>query len=223
MNHDVLNELKRISLFANVSDRMLLKLVDRMKQIQFKKNARIVNEGDDGNSLYFILSGKVRVSCLSEEGKEFILQDQQSGSYFGELALLCQEPRSASVDTLENTDCAVVYRADFVNWLRENPEITIDLLGEVSKMAMLLTRKAKDLATSDIYQRLRKLFLAIAEDKDGKLVISNSPSQDKLGKILGASRESINKIFSRLLQGGYIVQDKKMNHIIITKKLPLKY
>lgn len=87
---------------------MLVTLAERAKPIKFQKQSTIIMEGDTTSSLYIILSGKVRIFGSDDKSKELTLMIQEAGSYFGEIALLTDEPRSASVVALENTTCAVI-------------------------------------------------------------------------------------------------------------------
>jgi len=146
-----------------------------------------------------------------KKSKEVTLGVQEAGSYFGELALLCDEPRSASVETLEKTVCSMISRDDFKVWLASHPEAASELLRELSEKVMYLTERVKQMALSNVYERTIKVLQDMANQEDGVAVIHNRPTQQELANMVGSSREMINKVMKELTKGGYIVvQDKSL-------------
>jgi CRP/FNR family transcriptional regulator, cyclic AMP receptor protein len=210
---------KNTSFLSSVSDEALTTLMEKAKTIKYPKQAVIISEGSVANALFIILSGKVRVFTSDDDkSKEVTLLVQEAGSYFGEIALLTDEPRSASVVTLEKTVCAVISKSDFQVWLIMHPDVAISLLGALSEKIRHLTDKVRQMALSNVYERTVKVLqeLAVAEGNVG--VIQNKPTQQDLAFMVGASREMVGKIMHDLIKGGYIViEDKKL---IINKKLP---
>ena len=218
MQQEVFAGLKKIPFLSNLSDEVLIALTDKAKSTKFPKQATIIMEGDETSSLYIILSGKVRVFGSDDKSKELTLMIQEAGSYFGEIALLSDEPRSASVVTLENTTCAVISKSDFIHWLMHYPDVAITLLGVLSNKIRLLTDKVKQMALSNVYERIIIALQEMAVFEGDSRVIHNRPSQDDLAKMIGSSREMVNKVMQELTKGGYVVvEDKKL---IINKKLP---
>lgn len=218
MHQEVFLSLKNISFLSKVPDDAIAALAERAKSIRFPKQAIIISEGDETRSLYIMISGKVRVFTRDEKSKEVTLQVQESGSYFGELALLGDEPRSASVETLENTVCAVISKDDFKHWLVSHPDVVIALLSELSGKVRQLTEKVKQMALSNVYERTIKVLQEMAEKEGNIFVIHNRPTQQELANMVGASREMINKIMKELTKGGYVViKDKTLR---IENKLP---
>ena len=218
MQIQVFDSLRKISFFSAVTDEVLHELAAKAKYAKFLKNATIISEGDETTSLYVLLSGRVRVFSSFEEGREITLLTQEAGSYFGELALLTQEPRSASVITLEKTECGVIAKADFLSWLQAHPDVAITLLGVLSEKIRTLTERVKQLALSNVYERTVRELQLMARKEGEQLVIENMPTQQELANIVGASREMINKIIKGLIKGGYIAQQDKA--LVIVNKLP---
>jgi len=212
MQQEVFSCLKRISFLARIPDAAVACLAAKAKLLKFPKQAVIISEGDEGNSLHVIISGKVRVYTSDEKSKEITLMVQEAGSYFGELALLCGEPRSASVEALDKTVCGVISRDDFKTWLESNPEAVAELLRELSEKIMVLTERVKQMALSNVYGRTIKVLQDMASHQEnGVSVIPNRPTQQELANMVGSSREMINKIMKELTKGGYIVvQDKSL-------------
>ncbi len=211
MQQEVFSSLKNISFLAKVPDDAVADLAAKAKMVKFPKQAVIISEGDEGNSLYVIISGKVRVYTSDEKSKEVTLSVQEFGSCFGELALLCDEPRSASVESLEKTVCGMISRDDFKIWLAGHPEAVTELLRQLSEKVMVLTERVKQMALSNVYERTIKVLQDMADQEDGVSVIHNRPTQQELANMVGSSREMINKIMKELTKGGYIVvQDKTL-------------
>lgn len=221
MQHEVFTSLKRISFLANLSDDKLQALADKAKLVKFPNHTIIISEGDETRSLYIILTGKVRVFSSDDKSKEVTLLIQESGSHFGELALLSDEPRSASIQTLEPTSCAMISKPDFLHWLEANPDVAIALLGVLSEKIRYLTEKVKQLALSNVYERTIKVLQEMAEPEDDLLIIRNRPTQQELANMVGSSREMINKIMKELTKGGYVaVKDESL---IMKNKLPASW
>ena len=222
MQQEIFSALKKISYLANLPDETLNVLAAKAKSAKFPKRATIITEGDETSSLYVILSGKVRVySSDDKNSKEVTLLLQEAGTHFGELALLSDEPRSATVETLEKTVCGIISKADFLNWLSQNPDIAIALLGVLSEKIRYLTEKVKQMALSNVYERTVKLLNEMAKKEGDIFVINNKPTQDDLAKMVGASREMVNKVMHELTKGAYIVvQD---NSLRIVRTLPASW
>lgn len=221
MQQEVLANLKRITFLANLSDDKLEALAAKARAVKFPKHSIIISEGDETRSLYIIVSGKVRIFSSDDKNKEVTLLIQEAGSHFGELALLSDEPRSASVQTLEPTSCAMISKPDFLFWLEANPDVAIALLGVLSEKIRFLTEKVKQMALSNVYERTIKALQEIAEKHDDLLIVRNRPTQQELANMVGSSREMINKIMKELTKGGYVVV--KDDQLIMKSKLPASW
>jgi CRP/FNR family transcriptional regulator, cyclic AMP receptor protein len=221
VQQEVLAGLKKIPFLSKLSDEILTALAEKAKAVKYPKQATILMEGDETSSLHIILSGKVRVFGSDDKSKEVTLLLQEAGSYFGEIALLTEEPRSASVSTLEPTVCAVISKNDFIIWLKGHPDVAIDLLSVLSEKIRHLTEKVKLMALSNVYERTVKVLQSLAVEEGNVRVIPNRPTQQDLAEMTGASREMINKIMKELTKGNYIsIEEKTM---IIHKKLPASW
>lgn len=186
----------------------------------FRKSTVIISEDDATDSLYIILSGKVKVYLADDGGKEIELATEGPGSYFGEM-VLDDGPRSASVMTLETSTFSVVAKSEFKKFLTDNPEVAIHIIEKLIARTRVLTDNVKSLALLDVYGRVARLLLELAKEQDGKLVISEKLTQQDIANRVGASREMISRIFKDLSIGGYIkIADRK---ITINKKPPAKW
>lgn len=183
----------------------------------FARNAIIVTEGDDTDSLYVLLSGKVKVFVSGEDGRELEVNRIGPGGYFGEV-VLDGGPRSASVMALEDCRCAIVQRAGVSRLVAEVPEFAEHLLRKLAHRVRVLTASVRDLALMDTYGRVARLLLELAEAVDGQLVIPEKLTQKDISQRVGCSREMISRIFSDLSEGGYVRREG--GTIIITRKPP---
>jgi len=185
----------------------------------YPKNAILVNEGDRSDSLYVILSGKVKVYLADEEGKEMVLNTQGPGEYFGEI-MLDEGPRSASVMTLEPSKFSIVSREQFNQFLADNPEVSLELVRSLIRRVRELTKKVSDLALLDVYGRVRQLLLELSAEHDGRLVVERLTQQEMASRV-GCAREMVSRILKDLRSGGYIKDDGE--RLIILKKPPLRW
>ena len=183
----------------------------------FPRNAIVVSEGDETDSLYIIIGGRVKFYVSDEDGKEVVLGTQGPGEYFGEIAL-DGGPRSASVMTLEPSRCAVIPKDKVRGFLRTHPDFSINLIEKLISRTRALTENVKSLALMDVYGRVARLLLELAVEEDGRLVITEKLTQQDIASRVGASREMISKIFKDLSTGGYITVDQK--RITINKTPP---
>jgi CRP/FNR family cyclic AMP-dependent transcriptional regulator len=186
----------------------------------FPKRAIIVTEGDDSDSLYVMISGKARVFVADDQGREVQLNQLGVGEYFGEVTL-DGGPRSASVMALEDCRCAVVKRAELTAFIEKNPELAIHIVRKLARRVRDLTENVRSLALMDVYGRVARLLLELAEDKDGRLVVSEPLTHKDIASRVGASREMISRIFSDLADGGYVRKEEGL--LVIARKPPPRW
>jgi len=186
----------------------------------YPKNTVIVSEGDQTDSLYIILEGSVRVFVSDGEGHDMVLSTQGPGEYFGEM-VLDQGPRSASIMTLAPSRFLVVPKDDFRTFVMRNPAFALSLIDKLIHRARSLTESVKSLALMDVYGRVARLLLELAEDKDGQLAISQRLTQQEIASRIGASREMVSRILKDLSTGGYLTQSR--TGIVLHRKPPERW
>jgi len=186
----------------------------------YPRHAIIINEGDDSDSVYFILSGLVKVFLSDNNGNEVIMATLKPGDYFGEMTI---EPgfRSASVMAIEPVSAAVVHMTDFRSFLRTHPDFVFSLLGKLIRRVRLVNRSLKGLALLDVYGRLTQLLNDLAENVDGKRLIREPLTQQEMASRIGCSREMVSKILKDLNIGGYVEVTRKS--IEIKRPLPASW
>jgi len=186
----------------------------------YPKNTVFITEGDSSDSVFVILSGRVKIFLSDTEGHEMILDTQGPGEYVGEMAL-DGNPRSASVMTTEPTTFSVVSRDPIKEAIRRNPELALDMISKIIDRARLATNSVKDLALLDVYGRVARLLLNMAVERNGKLEIPEKLTQQEIAERVGASRDMVSRIFRDLTAGGYITVESR--HITINKKPPARW
>jgi len=183
----------------------------------FPKNAIIINEGDETDSLYVLLSGRVKVFVSDEDGKEVVLSTAREGNYFGEM-VLDGGKRSASVMTMEPCRCFVIPMSDVDGLLECNPPFARHLIHLLIAKTRSLVKQVRDLALKDVYGRFAKFVDESAVEAGGARVIPERLTQQDIAERIGGSREMVNRIVKDLTAGGYISVDAKQ--IKVHKRLP---
>ena len=203
--------------FAPLEDQTLRRIAETGVVRAFPRNTVLINEGDVGDSLYVVLSGRVKVYSSNESGREFVIDFHGPGEYVGEMSL-DGAPRSASVMTVEPTTCAVVNRAQFRDFVLAHPDFAMHLIERLIHRVRVTTGNLKSLALSDVYGRLVRLLNTLVEEVDGKSVVPERLTQQEIADRVGASRDMIGKLMKDLVAGGYLAVEDRT--ITILKKLP---
>lgn len=209
--------LENILLFEGIKKESILNLEKRLKPRSYSKGETIIHQDGEGDAMYLIVSGRLKVVSTIEDGKEALLDFLHDGDYFGELSLFDQELRSASVIAVEDSVLIRISRAELLGFLQRHPEANLILLRSLAKRIRGITTNLSSLAQLDVYGRIARVLLHEAVDEQGELVTARMTQQD-IGEMVGASREMVSKILKDLRIGGYIsVQDKRIR---IHRKLP---
>lgn len=185
------------------------------------KNTLVICEGDYSDSLYVVLSGRVKIFMSDEKGREVVLNTIGPGDYFGEF-VLDGGPRTASVETMESTRLFVISRLAIEELLKHNPEFSRDLISRLITKVRSLTSKVRGFALSDVYGRLRVYINEnIVRDSEIAMLRERVTHQD-IALRIGASREVVSRILKDLSDGGYIAMSPE-KRIIVNKKLPARW
>lgn len=203
--------------FPELSPEETAALLGRATLRSYPRNAIIINEGDETDSVYFVMSGRVRVFLSNDRGREVVIGTLGAGDYFGEMAL---EPgsRSASVITVEPSRFAIVRMPEFRAFLSEHPDFTLALMGKLIRRARALTRNLKSLALLDVYGRLAQLLQELARPEGEGWVVDEALTQHEIASRIGSSREMVSRIFKDLVAGGYLSVAR--HRIEIRRRLP---
>lgn len=205
--------LKQVSLFASLSDEDVRLLMSAAKRRTFRTGEVIFHRDDPGQVLYVIREGKVKICLISPDGQEISLVVFGKGECFGELALLDGLPRSADAIALEKVECYTLQRSDFHGAIMKNPKIAIQVLEVLSKRLRNTDQQVEDLIFLDVYGRVAKKLLELAESHgttvDDGTRIEIRLTQQELASMVGASRESVNKVLGYFTDKKFISADKQ--------------
>jgi CRP/FNR family cyclic AMP-dependent transcriptional regulator len=191
-----------------IPDTFVRELASLGRVRSYPRHTVFITEGDSSDSVFVILSGKVKIFISDTEGHEMILDTHGPGDYVGEMAL-DGKPRSASVMTLEPSTFSVVQREPLLEAIRKTPDFALEIISRIIDRARLATNSVKDLALLDVYGRVARLLLNMAVEKEGKLVIPEKLTQQEIAERVGASRDMVSRIFRDLTQGGYITVEHR--------------
>jgi CRP/FNR family cyclic AMP-dependent transcriptional regulator len=196
--------LRTVPLFASFPEEQLRMLATVVSRRSASRGSIVIAAGDPTDSLYIILSGRLKVMMSDAEGKEVILSILSGGEFFGEMGLIDDAPRSASVVAIEPCELLVITRRDFKRCMAENAEMAMAVMRGLVRRLREADRKIGSLALLDVYGRVARLLLDMAETVDGqKMVTKRLPKQD-IAKMIGASREMVSRVMKDLQTGGYI-------------------
>lgn len=189
--------LKQISLFCDLTDSEIKAIAGHGVIKHAPRNSVLMRQGDKPHALYVVLSGKVRVMVCGDDGKELVLGNLGPREYFGELALIDGEPRSATVTAVEDSELGIISKADFVNCLGSTPEIAISLMRALSKRIRDLNDNLRDFALLDVQGRVDRLLRRLALQQNGEL-ITEPITQLEIAAMVGASREMVSRVLNNL-------------------------
>lgn len=210
--------LKKVSIFSELNESVLQLLSTKARTLKFRKGAILMSEGETGESLYLISSGKVKIFVSDENGNEMTLFVEGPGSYIGEISLLDGSPRTASAITLEKTEVLSISKKDFTEVITVHPEIALNIISALTQKLRRATDSISSLALKNVYQRLVLKLLELADEEDGSKVLTTRYSHLELGKMIGASREMVGKVMAELTRGKYIEQRGKQ--LFLLKDFP---
>ncbi len=200
--------LKSVPIFSELDAERLKQISQLGSRKYYKKDSTILSENETGSALFVIISGKVKVSRESDDGKEVILTILNESDFFGEMAILDGLNRSASVTAIEESELFLIQRTDFLNLLQEHPEISVSLLQELTRRLRASDLRIKSLSLRDAEGKVASVILQLADDigkiKQGKVEIERLPFQHDLANMAGTSRETISRTLHSFAKRGLI-------------------
>lgn len=206
-----INFLSKVPIFSELNEETLNKIEKAGQRKSYNKGETILLEDDPGTALFIIISGKVKVARSSNDGKEVILTILNANDFFGEMAILDGQKRSATVSTIEKSEVFIIQRDDFINLLYNHPEISIALLQELASRLRNADMKIKSLSLKDAEGKVATVILQIADEvgkiKQGKVVIDKLPLQQDLANMAGTSRETISRTLHSFAKKGLVEFD----------------
>lgn len=208
---ETLEVLRAVPLLRQVPDADLIALSQLVRERREPKGALILSQGNEGDALFLIRSGQVKVTVVAEDGREVILSVLGAGSFFGELALIDDEPRSAHVFAMEDTTLLALRREDFRARLAGSPGLSISLLRELSRRLRRADDTIASLMLLDVNGRIAHLLLELAREEGGNdgTRITRRLTHAALGQMVGASRETVSRTMRHLVLASVIAVTRK--------------
>ena len=213
MGSIMVNFLKHIPLFASLKDIEL----EAINQLSFTKKCPkdtiILLENEEGDALFIIIKGKVKVTTFSESGKEVIFSMLKEGDFFGDMSLLDGNPRSATVISIEDSELRLIRRNDFKTLMQKYPEIALKLLEELTSRLRKADERIESLAILDVTGRVAGILLQLANERGVKsgnsVLIRSRPTHQDLANMAGTTRETVTRVLKQLENNKYISMDGK--------------
>jgi len=196
--------LRNVPLFSMLPENQLALLTGVVSRKSFPRGTTIIAAGDVTESLYVVISGRMKVMMSDDEGREVILAILGTGEYFGEMGLVDDSTRSASVVALEACELLSLSKRDFKNCLNDNFEMAMTVMRGLVKRLREADKKIGSLALMDVYGRVARLLLEMAETIDGQKVVTKKLAKQDIAKMIGASREMVSRVMKDLQTGGFI-------------------
>jgi len=201
---EVSTVLKSVPMFAAFSQDELRALATMVMRRSAPRGTAIMREGDPIDFLYIVISGRLKVMMGEADGKETILSILGPGEFFGEMGLIDDNPRSASVIAIEGTELLALTRRAFRKCLVEKPELAMAVMRVLVRRMREADRKIGSLAMLDVYGRVARLLLDMSENVNGRKVVTKRLTKQDIAKMVGASREMVTKVMKDLQTSGYI-------------------
>jgi CRP/FNR family cyclic AMP-dependent transcriptional regulator len=196
-------------------------LVARGEPRRYRKGTLLIQEGEVGDTMYIVLSGRVKAFSVDERDREIVYGVYGPGEYLGEMSL-DGGPRSASVIALETTACAMVTRQTLREHIAANPEFAFELLARVIRRARMSTQSARSMALLDVYGRVIKLLDELAVPQpDGTRAIGYRLTHAEIAGRVGCSREMVSRLMKDLEHGGYLAVGR--SGMTLLKSLPSRW
>ena len=200
--------LQKVPLFSQLAPAELERVAEITRERSYPRNSVILFEDDPGDALYVVAKGQVKVVLIGEDGREVILSVLGEGEFFGEMALIDDEPRSAHVIAMEDSALIVLRREDFQGILMHAPGIALALLKELSRRLRRVDEKVGSLVLLDVHGRVAQLLLELADETDGQR-ITRRLTHHTIAQMIGSSRETVSRTMREFVDKGLIDVSRK--------------
>ena len=200
--------LRRAPLFASLDDQAFGALTEELTEVELSRGSTLFHEGDPGDQLYFIVSGKIKLGRTAPDGRESLVAIMGPGELFGEMALFDPSPRSTSATAVSETRLAGLRHENLKKVIERSPEVSAQLLQALARRLRRTNESLADLVFSDVPGRVAKALLDLA-DRFGRpatdgVLVAHELTQEELAQLVGASRETVNKALAEFVQRGWI-------------------
>jgi CRP-like cAMP-binding protein len=203
--------VRRAPLFTALDEAAAVSLRASMDTVKIAKGSILFKEGDDGEHLYVIIDGKLKLGTSSGDGRENLLSILGPGEMFGELSLFDPGPRTSTATAVTDARLLSLSHEKVIPWLKQNPEVSLQLLTRLSQRLRRTNEAVGDLVFSDVPGRVAKALIDLG-DRFGKstaegLLVNHDLTQEELAQLVGASRETVNKALADFAGRGWLKLD----------------
>ena len=213
-----LDLIRRVPLFSLLTGEQAQAVAEGVVKRRYRRGEVIVEQGTKSNALFILLTGRARVVTADSRGREVILAVLQPGDYLGEMSLIDNEPHSATVRAEVQCDALVLGRPEFTRCLPENSSLSYAIMRGLVSRLRAADRQIESLALLDVYGRVARTLLDMAEQDGDTKIIRNKVSRQDLAKVVGASREMVSRVMKDLEERG-IVETQENGSVIIKERL----
>ena len=213
-----LDLIRRVPLFSRLTTDQAQAIADSVVKRRFKRGELVVEQGTKSNALFILLNGRARVLTADSRGREVILAVLQPGDYVGEMSLIDNEPHSATVRAEVQTDMLVLGRNEFARCLPESTSLAYGILRGLVARLRNADRQIESLALLDVYGRVARTLLDMAEEEKGIKIIRGKVSRQDMAKVVGASREMVSRVMKDLEERG-VIETLENGSVVIKEKL----
>ena len=204
--------LRAIPLFRDLPEKDLADIAGLLIDRKFPRDAVLYEDGSLGDYMYIISEGQVKITKMSEDGREKILEILGPGNFHGEMSLLDRAPRSASAKTTTPCVLLALSRQDFLGLLKQNHEVTLELIRVLARRLRETDEQIKGLLFERVEGRTRRLLARLAKEavpgREDRMATSPITHQ-QLADLVGTSRETITRVVKELKDEGWLEQEGK--------------
>jgi CRP/FNR family cyclic AMP-dependent transcriptional regulator len=194
-------------------------VADGVVKRRYRRGELVVEQGKKSNALFILLNGRARVLTADSRGREVILAVLEAGDYVGEMSLIDNQSHSATVRCEVQCDMLILGRAEFARCLPENSSLSYAIMRGLVTRLRSADRQIESLALLDVYGRVARTLLDMAEDVDGEKLVRSKVSRQDMAKIVGASREMVSRVMKDLEERG-VIETLENGSVLLKNRLP---
>ncbi len=200
--------VRKAPIFSGLDEAAASSLRTSMSLVKLRKGQSLFKEGDDGDHLFIVSNGKVKLGTKSPDGRENLLMILGPGDMFGDLSLFDSGPRTATATAVTDTKLLSLGQDKVIPWVKEHPEVSLHLLARLASRLRRTNEVVGDLVFSDVPGRVAKALIDLGvkfgEKREEGLFVNHDLTQEELAQLVGASRETVNKALADFAQRGWL-------------------
>ncbi|AKU19245.1 Crp/Fnr family transcriptional regulator [Luteipulveratus mongoliensis] len=215
--------VRKAPLFAPLDDEAAEALLASMTPSKIERGQELFHEGDQGDRLYVITEGKIKLGRRSPDGRENLLAILGPGEMFGELSLFDPGPRTATATAVAETELVALGHNDLTSFLKDRPEVAITMLGALARRLRRTNEALGDLVFTDVPGRVAKALLDLSarfgRPADDGVLVAHDLTQEELAQLVGASRETVNKALADFASRGWLKLEARAVTLLDVERL----